>query len=78
MKKGKNQHVIPTENGWAVKGENNARHTINTDNKEEAIVRARKIAMNQKSELVIHNKHGKIKDKDSFGNDPHPPKDKRH
>jgi len=28
--------------------------------------------MNEKSELVIHDKHGKIKDKNSFGNDPHP------
>ncbi|MCB0511746.1 MAG: DUF2188 domain-containing protein, partial [Bacteroidetes bacterium] len=30
----------------------------------------REIAKNQQSELVIHNKEGKIREKDSFGNDP--------
>jgi hypothetical protein len=28
--------------------------------------------------LVIHGKDGKIQDKDSFGNDPNPPKDTKH
>jgi len=39
--------------------------------------RAREIAKNQKTELVIHNRDGKISDKDSYGNDPFPPKDKK-
>jgi len=34
--------------------------------------------MNQKSELVIFDKQGVIKDKDSFGNDPRSTWDKRH
>lgn len=71
--KNKDQHVVPVKSGWAVKGEGNKRNTAITKRKDEAIVRARKIAINQKSELVIHGKDGKIKDKDSFGNDPHPP-----
>jgi len=32
--------------------------------------------MNQKSQLVIHDKHGEIKDKDSFGNHLHSSGDK--
>lgn len=78
MKKGKNQHVIPTEIGWAVKGERNLRVTKRTETKDDAIVKAREIAKKQKTELVIHNRDGKISDKDSFGNDPHPPNDKKH
>ncbi len=81
MKKNKNQHVVPTSAGtkkWAVKGEGNKRNTKVTLSKKEAVDRARKIAKNKKSELVIHNKNGRISDKDSYGNDPHPPKDKRH
>lgn len=61
-----------------MKGEGNSRTSKRTETKDEAIVLARKIAKNQKSELVIHRRDGKIKDKDSFGNDPHPPKDKKH
>lgn len=78
MAKNKNQHVLPHEKGWAVKGEGNSRNTRITDSKEEAVKYAREIARNKKTELVIHKKDGKISDKDSFGNDPHPPKDKKH
>jgi uncharacterized protein YdaT len=76
--KSKNQHVVPTKNGWAVKGEGNKHNTRLTKTKSEAITLARKIAMKRKSELVIHNKDGKISDKDSFGNDPFPKRDKKH
>jgi hypothetical protein len=27
---------------------------------------------------VIHRRDGKVRDSDSYGNDPNPPKDKRH
>lgn len=77
MAKNKNQHVLPHEKGWAVKGEGNSRNTRVTDSKEEAVKYAREIARNKKTELVIHKKDGKISDKDSYGNDPHPPKDKK-
>ena len=42
--------------------------------KKQAIDYARKISNNQKSELVIHNKDGRISQKDSHGHDPYPPK----
>lgn len=77
MNNKKNQHVIPSGKDWAVKGEKNSRKTKITETKAEAIERARNIARNKKSELVIHNKDGKISDKDSYGNDPHPPMDKK-
>ena len=75
-----NQHVVPNENGkgWAVKGAGNSKATKITTTKSEAIKIARDIAKNQNSELVIHNKDGKISDKDSFGKDPIPPRDKVH
>jgi len=31
-----------------------------------------------KSELIIQNTEGKIRSKDSYGNDPYPPKDKEY
>ena len=38
----------------------------------------KKIAKNQESELYIQDSKGKIRSKDSYGNDPCPPKDKEH
>ena len=74
----KNQHVVPKGDEWAVKGEGNNKATRVVDTQAEAIKIAREIAINQESELVIHGKDGKIRDKDSYGNDPCPPKDKKH
>lgn len=71
---GKNQHVVKTEDGWGVRGENNTRNTQNFDMQRAAINRAREIAINQKSELLIHGRDGQIRDKHSYGNDPYPPK----
>lgn len=66
----KNQHVVPHEKGWAVKGAGNEKNTKILPTQKEAINAAREIAKNQQSELVIHNKEGKIREKNSFGNDP--------
>ena len=64
---GKNQHVTPhKDGGWQVKGENNTRATIRTDTQAEAIQRAREIARNQESELFIHGRDGRIRERDFF------------
>jgi len=70
----KNQHVVPNGNNWAVKGEGNSKNTRITQTQKEAINIARTIARNEQSELVIHGKDGQIRQKDSYGNDPFPPK----
>lgn len=76
---GKNQHVVPAPGGkWGVRGEGNDKLTSITDTQGEAIEIGREIARNQQSELVIHRPDGTIRDKDSYGHDPHPPKDKKH
>ena len=76
---GKNQHVEPTkDNRWGVRGEGNSRITKKTDSQSEAINVARDIARNQQSEVVIHRPNGQIRDKDSYGNDPCPPLDKKN
>lgn len=71
---GKNQHVTPHPNGWQVKGAGNQRATAVKSTQREAIDAARKIAQHQKSELIVHGRDGQIRQKDSFGNDPFPPK----
>lgn len=68
--KGKNQHVVPHPDGWAVKGAGNQKATLVTNTQKEAIDAARAIASNQQSELVIHRPNGQIRAKDSHGHDP--------
>lgn len=75
---GKNQHVVPADGEWGVRGEGNDRLTRRHDTQAEAIETAREIAINQRSEVVIHRRDGRIRDKDSYGNDPNPPRDKKH
>lgn len=72
---GTNQHVTPHPNGgWQVKGAGNSRATVRTDTQIEAINIGRSIARNQGSELIIHRPNGQIRAKDSYGNDPYPPR----
>ena len=75
---GKNQHVTPKGNQWQVKGAGNQKATKVFDTQKEAIDYGRNIAKNQQSELVIHRPSGQIRDKDSYGNDPCPPKDTKY
>ena len=74
----KNQWVTIHPIGWAVKGEGNTKVPKITKTQKEAIDIAKRIAKNQKSELIIQSTKGKIRSKDSYGNDPFPPKDKEH
>lgn len=76
---GKNVHVTKhSSGGWQVKGAGNQKATKVTDTQKEAIKAAIPIAKNNKSEVVIHGTDGKIRDKDSYGNDPVPPNDKKN
>lgn len=71
---GKNQHVVPHDDGWAVRGAGNSRATSVHDTQAQAIERGRDIAQNQGSELLIHGRDGRIRERDSHGKDPYPPK----
>ncbi|MGB6229086.1 MAG: DUF2188 domain-containing protein [Litorimonas sp.] len=70
----KNQHVVPHKDGWAVKPAGAKKPTNVTSTQGEAIGIARDRARRQQSELLIHNKKGRIRDRDSYGNDSFPPK----
>ncbi len=71
----KNQHVTHRPDGnWQVKGAGNSKATAVASTQKEAIAIATSIARNQKSEVVIHGLNGKIREKNSYGNDPYPPK----
>ena len=73
----KNIHVVPSGNGWAVKQEGRST-PISTHRTQGAAEDAgRPVAKRNESELVIHRPGGQIRDKDSYGNDPCPPRDRK-
>jgi len=64
-----NQHVVPHEDGWAVKGEGNQKYTATYKYQDDAIDRARNIAKRYKASLIIHRKDGSIRDRVSYKED---------
>jgi|TARA_B100001105_G_C22400368_1_gene449079 uncharacterized protein YdaT len=72
----KDVHVVPHKDGWATQTEGASRAGRVHDTQREAIEQGRGQARREQVELVIHRKDGTIRDSDSYGNDPNPPKDK--
>lgn len=70
----KNQHVVPHNQGWAVKSAGASRAASVHERQSDAIAAARDNARAQKSELLIHGRNGQIRARDSYGNDDFPPK----
>ena len=70
----KNQHVVPVGNEWGIRGAGNSRLTGIFNNQSDAIDSAREIAINQGTELIIHGRNGQIRERNSYGDDPFPPR----
>ena len=70
----KSQHVVPQSGRWAVRSTGAARASSVHPTQAEAITAATAIARNNKTELYIHGKDGRIRERNSYGTDPHPPK----
>nr|WP_082491104.1 DUF2188 domain-containing protein [Aureimonas sp. Leaf454] len=70
----KGQHVVPNGTKWSVRRTGSSRASGTFETQGEAIQRAKDIAKNQKTELFIHGRDGRIRERNSFGSDPHPPK----
>ena len=70
---GKNQWVVRHGTGWAQRGEGNYRVTRTFDRQRDAIDAARETARRERSELIIQGEGGQIRERNSYGNDPHPP-----
>lgn len=73
----KHVHVVPQGDGWAVKREGASRASVTTETQRESIDAGRKIAQRESTELIIHGRNGQIREKNSYGNDPNPPRDKK-
>lgn len=74
MSKKNNLHVVPHPDGWAIKTEGATRASSVHRTQKEAISQAREVSRSRGTELLIHGRNGQIREKDSHGRDPLPPK----
>ncbi|SPA30207.1 DUF2188 domain-containing protein [Cupriavidus taiwanensis] len=65
---GKNIHVVPTHNGWAVEAEGRAGNQQRFTSMDHAIATGMEKARRAKVELLIHGKDHQIMERNSFGN----------
>ena len=69
------KHVVPRPKGeWAVRtsGASKASRVFSTQ--AEAIQFGRSAAQKERTELYVHRKDGTIRERNSYGKDPFPPK----
>jgi hypothetical protein len=80
-KKGPSIHVVPskTQPGkFVVKEAGKQQPVTRPATQAKSIEKAVPMAKQNKSEVVIHGRDGRIRDSDSYGRDPNPPRDKKH
>lgn len=68
-------HVVPNGGkGWKVVGGGSKRASGLFDTKAQASKRGIEIAKNKGAEYYSHGKDGRIQNRNSYGNDPYPPR----
>ena len=72
-----NVHVVQRDNGWCTLREGGQRASQVYGTQAEAIAAGREMARDGSGELLIHGQDGRIRARDSYGNDPYPPKDSK-
>ncbi len=81
MTKKNDRHVVPKGDKWAVKAPGAKRSSGDFDTQNAAEKRAKEIVEKKGGgEVRIHGRDGRIRDSDTVapGNDPNPPRDKKH
>ncbi|WP_028455828.1 DUF2188 domain-containing protein [Chitinilyticum litopenaei] len=70
-----NVHIVQRGDKWGTLREGGERASDLYDTQAEAIDAGREMARSGQGELLIHGRDGLIRARDSYGNDPCPPKD---
>ena len=70
----KNVHITKSGSQWKVLTAGAEKASALFRTQKEAIRRGTEIAQNRKSEILIHGRDGKIRERNTLGNDPFPPR----
>ncbi len=68
-----NIHITPSHDAWQIKRAGGQRASAKFKTQAEAIQKATAMARSDSSELFIHGRNGRIRERNTFGNDPYPP-----
>ncbi len=70
----KNIHISKNNSGgWKAQQEKTNHAMANFQTQKQAINFGTSVAKNNKTEIIIHGRDGKIRERNTFGNDPFPP-----
>jgi hypothetical protein len=70
----KRRHVVFIDGKWRVRRAGAARASRSFATQEEAIEEARLLARKEQSEVYIHGRDGRIRERSTYGRDRSPPK----
>lgn len=70
----KDYRTVPHENGWAVQRDGTSRPTSIHPTQTQAWQETRERAKQSKGEAYLHGQNGQIRERNTYGSDPHPPK----
>jgi uncharacterized protein YdaT len=63
----KGQHVVPNGSRWSVRASGSERASGTFSTQKEAVARGKELARNQGTELYVHGRDGRIRERSSFG-----------
>ena len=69
----KGQHVVPDRGKWSVRRAGASRASGTFSTQKEAIEHGKRLAQSQNTELYIHGRDGRIRERNTYGRDPYPP-----
>jgi len=70
----RNIHTVRHQDGWAIRRESSEWVLSVFSTQQEAIRRGREIAQREGIEHLIHGRDGRIRERNTYGSDPFPPR----
>ncbi len=67
-------NTFSSREGWAVQGAGNRKATSAHPTQREAVEAAIGIARAQGTEMFVHGRNGRTRERNTYGHDPYPPK----
>lgn len=68
------QHVVPNGEKWSVRRAGAERASGTFVTQKEAVNKARELARSQQTEVYVHGRDGRIRERSTHGRDAFPPK----
>lgn len=74
----RNVHIVPNASGWVVREAGRQTPVSSHRTQGAAQDAGRRVAIRNEAELVLHRPNGQIRNSNSYGSDPNPPRDSKH